>query len=169
MKNDKAERYPYVQVIAMFTGLSSIIGGLLVQLILLIIFREANFAQIGLQPLLYVGLLGLIPALLAGMIIASRRIWQGDARSIRTVFLMGFIISALYIAIMIIYLGIGSVEEVGILAVAMLTIGLFGGVNLVIASLAALPKACTTRFDNSVKKGDDIYQDFITLDNQSIK
>lgn len=169
MKNNKAECYPYLQVIAMFTGLSSIIGGLLVQLILLIIFREANFAQIGLQPLLYVGLLGLIPALLAGMIIGNRRIWQGDARSTRTVFFTGFIISALYIAIMIIYLGIGSVEEVGILSVAMLTIGLFGGVNLVIASLAALPKACTTRFDNPVKKGDDIYQDFITLDNQSIE
>ncbi|WLP94528.1 hypothetical protein [Psychrobacter sp. M13] len=169
MKNNKAERYPYLQVITMFTGLSSIIGGLLVQLILLIIFREANFAQIGLHPLLHVGLLGLIPALLAGMVIANKQIWQGDAHSTRTVFLIGFVISALYIAAIIIYLGIGSVEEVGILSVAMLTIGLFGGVNLVIASLAALPKACTTRFDNPVKKGDDIYQDFITLDNQSVE
>ncbi len=169
MKNYQVERYSHWQVITMFTGLSSIIGGLLVQLILLIIFKEANFAQIGLQPLLYVGLLGLIPALLAGMVIANKQIWQGDAHSTRTVFLIGFVISALYIAAMIIYLGIGSIEEVGILAVAMLTTGLFGGVNLVIASLAALPKACTTRFDNSVKKGDDIYQDFITLDNQSIE
>lgn len=169
MKNNNAERYPYWHVIAMFTGLSSIVGGLIVQLILLIIFREANFVQIGLQPLLYVGLLGLIPALLAGMVIANRQIWQGDARSTRTVFFTGFIISALYISIMIIYLGIGSVEEVGILAVAMLTIGLFGGVNLVIASLVALPKACITRFDKLAKKGDDIYQDFITLDNQSLE
>lgn len=157
MKNNKAERYPYLQVIAMFTGLSSIIGGLLVQMILLIIFREANFAQIGLQPLLYVGLLGLIPALLAGMVIANRQIRQGDKNSTRTVFLTGFAISALYIAIMIIYLGIGSVEEVGILAAAMLTIGLFGGVNLVIASLAALPKSCTSHFDKLAKKSEDIY------------
>ncbi len=158
MKNNDSDHYPYWQVIAMFTGLSSIVGGLIVQLILLIIFREANFAQIGLQPLLYVGLLGLIPALLAGIVIANRQISQGDVNSTRTVFLTGFVISALYIAIMILYLGIGSVEEIGILAVTMLTAGLFGGVNLVITSLAALPKACTTRFDKLAKKGDDIYQ-----------
>ena len=158
MRNNQAERYPYLQVIAMFTGLSSIVGGLLVQLILLIIFREANFAQIGLQPLLYVGLLGVIPALLAGLIIANRQIWHSDARSTRKVFLIGFIVSTLYIAAMIVYLGINSIEEVAILAVAMLIIGLFGGVNLVLDSVIALPKACTTSFDKLVKKGDDICQ-----------
>ena len=169
MKNTQSQAYPSGQVIIGFAGLGSIVGGVMAQLVILYIFREANFAQIGLHPLLHVGLLGLIPALLAGMVIANKQIWQGDAHSTRTVFLIGFVISALYIAAIIIYLGIGSVEEVGILSVAMLTIGLFGGVNLVIASLAALPKACTTRFDNPVKKGDDIYQDFITLDNQSIE
>ncbi len=157
MRNNQAEYYPYLQVIVMFTGLSSVTGGLLVQLILLIIFREANVAQIGLQPLLYVGLLGLIPALLAGMIIANRQIWH-DARSTRKVFLIGFGVSALYIAAIIVYLGISGVEEVAILVVAILIIGLFGGVNLVIASVFALPKACTTSFDKVWKKGEDIYQ-----------
>ncbi len=158
MKSTNKASYPYLQVMAMFAGLGSVVGGIMVQLTLLWIFREANFAQIGYQPLIYVGLLGLIPALLTGIIVASKRIWQGDNHSTRNTFLIGFVISALYMAFIIIYLGITTIEEVGLLLFATLITGLFGGTNSVIASIFALPKARITRFDKAAKKGHDTYQ-----------
>ena len=157
--NNHINNYPYLQVVIMFVSLSSIIGGLIAQLTVLWIFREANFAQIGYQPLLYVGLLGFIPALLTGVILAYKQIWHGSNKSMLTIFLTGFMISALYIGIIVIYLGITTIEEVSLLVIFMITIGLFGGINSAIASVFALPKACKTSFDKDSKKGDDIYKE----------
>ena len=89
--NNELSVYPYLQVIILFAGFGSLVVGVIAELALLFIFREANFAQIGYQPLLYVGLLGFIPALLTGIIIASQKLWGDDDKSIRTTFLVGFI------------------------------------------------------------------------------
>ena len=164
MKHKNTVAYPYLAVVAMFAGLGSLIGGLIVQLVLLWIFREANFAQIGYQPLLYVGLLGLLPALLTGVIVASKRIWQEDIHSIRHTFLIGFVISALYMALIISYLGITSLDEFSLLVIATLAIGLFGGVNSAIASVFALPKTCITGFDKVSKKDQDNYNAIQQID-----
>lgn len=169
MQNEKVERYPYLSVIIMFTGLGSFFGGLIIQLCLMIIFGKTSFQAIGYQPLLYVSIIGFIPALLTGVVIALKQIQHGDKKSKRTVFLTGFVISALYIGLAIIYLGIHSPEEIALLFSFMFIVGVFGGINAVIASLAALPKACITRFDKVSKKDDDIYQYFINLDDQQIE
>ena len=169
MSHKSTVPYPYLQVVVTFTVFGSLIGGLIMQAALLWIFRKADFAQIGYQPLLYVGLLGLIPALLTGFTIASKQIWRNDYRSKRITFLIGFILSALYMGSMIIYLGIQTIEEVGLLVVATSMIGVFGGINATLASFFALPKACTASFDKVSKKGDDIYQGLLTSDNQQIE
>ena len=155
--NNELGTYPYLQVIILFAGLGSMVGGLVAQLFLLFIFRDANFAQIGYQPLLYVGLLGFIPALLTGVIVASQKIWRGDRKSIRTTFLTGFITSACYMGAIVLYLGINSLIEVGVLFAFMIAIGLFGAINSAIASCIALPKVCKSRFDITAKKEDDNY------------
>lgn len=169
MKNDQIASYPYLQVVVRFTVFGSLISGLIMQAAISWIFRAADFAQIGFQPLFYVGLLGLIPALLTGIIIASKQIWRNDHHSKRQALLIGFILSALYMSSMIVYLGIQTIEEVGLLVVAAFVIGVFGGINAMLASIIALPKVCTTRFDKVSKKGDDIYQGFITSDNQQLE
>lgn len=150
--------YPYLHVIIMFAGLGSLISGLIIQLCLMIGFREVSFAAIGFKPILYVSLLGFIPALITGIVIALKQLWHGNNKSKRTIFLTAFAISALYIGLMIIYLGIHSPEEIALLFGFMFIVGLFGGVNAIIASVFALPKDCTSRFDKAAKKGDDIYQ-----------
>ena len=155
--NNNVAAYPYLPVIILFAGLGSVIGGLIAELTLLFIFREANFAQIGYQPLLYVGLLGFIPALLTGIIIASQKLWREDHKSRRTTFLVGFITSAGYMGAIILYLGISSWIEVGMLLAFMGIVGLFGGINSAIAGCIALPKVCKSRFDISTKKEDDGY------------
>lgn len=151
--------YPYMQVIILFAGIGSAVGGLLAQLGLLLIFRDDNFAQIGYQPLLYVGLLGFIPALLTGIVVAYKHIWRDDHKSIRTVFLIGFITSACYMGAIVLYLGIHSLIEIGVLLAFMIAIGLFGAINAALASFIALPKSCKSRFDNRVKKEHDNYQE----------
>ena len=156
--NNNVGRYPYLQVIILFAGVGSVVGGLIAQLCLLFVFREANFAQIGYQPLLYVGLLGFIPALLTGTIVASQQIWRSAYRSISTTFLVGFATSACYIGAIVLYLGINSWIEVGVLLAFMIVIGLFGAINSAIASCIALPKVCKTRFDITTEKEDDGYQ-----------
>ena len=155
--NNNVGAYPYLSVIILFTGLGSIVGGLIAELGLLLVFRDADFAQIGYQPLLYVGLLGFIPALLTGIIVAYKNIWRNEHKSICTTFLIGFITSAGYMGAIILYLGINSWIEVGILLVFMMGIGLFGAINSAIAGCIALPKACKSRFDISAKKEDDNY------------
>ncbi|MGO2340384.1 MAG: hypothetical protein ACTH5M_07305 [Psychrobacter sp.] len=155
--NNKLGAYPYLQVIILFAGFGSLVGGLVAQLFLLFIFRDADFAQIGYQPLLYVGLLGFIPALLTGVIVASQKVWRGDRKSIKTTFMIGFIISAIYMGAIVLYLGINSLIEVGVLFAFMTAIGLFGGINSAIASLIALPKVCKSHFDIKAKKEDDNY------------
>ncbi len=155
---NRVNAYPYLQVTILFAGLGSVIGGLIVELCVLLVFKEADFAQIGYQPILYVGLLGFIPALLTGIIIACKKIWQGDHKSIRTSFLIGFVTSAFYMGAIVLYLGINSWIEIGVLLAFMLMIGLFGAVNAVIASCIALPKVCKSRFDITFKKEDDSYK-----------
>jgi len=155
--NNELGVYPYLQVIILFAGIGSLVGGLVAQLFLLFIFRDADFAQIGYQPLLYVGLLGFIPALLTGIIVASKKIWRGDRQSIRKTFLIGFITSAIYMGSIVLYLGIHSLIEVGVLLAFMIVIGLFGAINSAIASFIALPKVCKSRFDITAKKADDNY------------
>ncbi|SLJ85975.1 hypothetical protein [Psychrobacter sp. DAB_AL43B] len=150
--------YPYLQVVILFAGISSVVGGLIAELVLLFVFRNADFAQIGYQPLIYVGLLGFIPALLTGIVIASQKIWRGAHKSIRTTFLVGFITSAIYMGAIVLYLGINSWIEVGVLVAFMAGIGLFGAVNSAVASCIALPKVCKSRFDISTKKEDDGYK-----------
>ena len=155
--NNNLGAYPYLPVIILFAGLGSIVGGLIAELALLFIFREADFAQIGYQPLLYVGLLGFIPALLTGIVIASQKLWREDHKSIRTTFLVGFITSASYMGAIVLYLGINSWVEVGVLLAFMAGVGLFGAINSAIAGCIALPKACKSGFDISAKKEDDGY------------
>lgn len=156
--NNNVDSYPYAQVIILFAGIGSVVGGLIVQLFLLFIFRDADFAQIGYQPLLYVGLLGFIPALLTGIFVASKKIWRGDRKSIRTTFVIGFITSAIYTGAIVLYLSINSLIEVGVLFVFMIIIGMFGAINSTIASFIALPKSCKSRFDNMGEKEHDYYQ-----------
>ena len=156
-KNNELDAYPYLQVVVLFAGIGSLVGGLVAQLFLLVIFRDADFAQIGYQPLLYVGLLGFIPALLTGMIVASQHIWRGDRKSLRTTFLFGFATSACYMGAIVLYLGINSLIEIGVLLAFMVAIGLFGAINSAIASCIALPKVCKSRFDIKAKKEDDNY------------
>ncbi len=158
MKNDQSQAYPSGQVIIGFAGLGSIVGGVMAQLVILYIFREANFAQIGFQPLLYVGLFGLIPALLTGVIVALKQIFRTNYKSLRTTFYIGFVVSALYMGAIVIYLGIQSMIEIGVLLAFMLIVGLFGGVNATIASFIALPKPCKSHFDNNSEKEHDIYK-----------
>ena len=155
--NNNVSAYPYLSVIILFAGLGSMVGGLIAELGLLFVFRNADFAQIGYQPLLYVGLLGFIPALLTGILVAYKNIWRGDHKSLRTTFLVGFVISAGYMGAIILYLGINSLIEVGVLLAFMIGIGLFGAINSAIAGCIALPKACKSRFDISAKKEDDDY------------
>ncbi|WP_201608512.1 hypothetical protein [Psychrobacter okhotskensis] len=155
--NNNVGAYPYLSVIILFAGLGSMVGGVIAELGLLFIFRNADFAQIGYQPLLYVGLLGFIPALLTGILVAYKNIWRGDHKSLRTTFLIGFITSAGYMGAIVLYLGINSLIEVGVLLVFMIGIGLFGAINAAIAGCIALPKACKSRFDISAKKEDDNY------------
>ena len=155
--NNNVGTYPYLTVIILFAGLGSIIGGVIAELALLLVFRDADFAQIGYQPLLYVGLLGFIPALLTGIIVAYKKIWRNNHKSISTTFLIGFITSAGYMGAIVLYLGINSWIEVGVLLVFMIGIGLFGAINSAIAGCIALPKACKSRFDISAKKEDDNY------------
>lgn len=155
--NNNLRTYPHLTVITLFAGIGSVVGGLIAELALLFIFQEANFVQIGYQPLLYVSLLGFIPALLTGIIIASQKLWRKDNKSIRTTFLVGFITSDIYMGAIVLYLGINSWIEVSVLLVFMVAIGLFGATNSVIASCIALPKACKSHFDISAKKVDDGY------------
>ena len=157
--NNNVAAYPYVQVIILFAGLGSVVGGVIAELALLFVFRNADFAQIGYQPLLYVGLLGFIPALLTGIIVTCKNVWRGDHKSIITIFLIGFITSAGYMGAIVLYLGINSLIEVGVLLAFMIGIGLFGAINSVIAGCIALPKACKSRFDIKVKKEDDDYSE----------
>lgn len=144
--NNNLRTYPHLTVITLFAGIGSVVGGLIAELALLFIFREANFVQIGYQPLLYVSLLGLIPALLTGIIIASQKLWRKDNKSIRTTFLVGFITSDIYMGAIVLYLGINSWIEVGVLLAFMGNVGVFGCI--------ALPKACKSYFDISAKKVD---------------
>lgn len=155
--NNNVGTYPYLTVIILFAGLGSVVGGVIAELALLFVFRDADFAQIGYQPLLYVGLLGFIPALLTGIIVAYKNIWRNENKSMRTTFLIGFITSAGYMGAIVLYLGINSWIEVGVLLVFMMGIGLFGAINSAIAGCIALPKACKSRFNISAKKEDDNY------------
>ena len=155
--NNNVGTYPYLTVIILFAGLGSVVGGVIAELASLFVFRHADFAQIGYQPLLYVGLLGFIPALLTGIVIASQKLWREDHKSIRTTFLVGFITSASYMGAIVLYLGINSWVEVGVLLAFMAGVGLFGAINSAIAGCIALPKACKSGFDISAKKEDDGY------------
>lgn len=155
--NNNVGAYPYLPVIILFAGLGSVVGGLIAELTLLFIFREAEFAQIGYQPLIYVGLFGFIPALLTGIIVAYNNIWRNDHKSISTIFLIGLITSAGYMGAIVLYLGINSWIEVGVLLAFMVGGGLFGAINSAIAGCIALPKACKSGFDISAKKEDDNY------------
>lgn len=155
--NNNLDTYPYLTIMILFAGIGSVVGGLIAELALLFIFREANFVQIGYQPLLYVSLLGFIPALLTGIIIASQKLWRKDNKSIRTTFLVGFITSDIYMGAIVLYLGINSWIEVSVLLAFMGIVGLFGGINSAIAGCIALPKACKSHFDISAKKVDDGY------------
>lgn len=38
--NDRVDAYPYLQVIILFAGIGSVIGGLIVELCVLLIFRK---------------------------------------------------------------------------------------------------------------------------------
>ena len=144
--NNNLRTHPHLTVITLFAGIGSVVGGLIAELALLFIFQEANFVQIGYQPLLYVSLLGFIPALLTGIIIASQKLWRKDNKSIRTTFLVGFITSDIYMGTIGLYLGINSWIEVGVLLAFMGNVGVFGCI--------ALPKACKSYFDISAKKVD---------------
>lgn len=166
MKNIPSQAYPLGQVIIGFVGLGSIVGGTIAQLTILYLFREASFAQIGFQPLLYVGLFGLFPALLTGIVIALKQIWRTDNKSLRKTFYIGFMVSALYMGAIVSYLGVESMIEVAVLLAFMLTIGLFGGINTVIASLIALPKSSKSCFDNDLKKDHDNYQSYVLNNHQ---
>ena len=166
IKNTQSQAYPFGQVIIGFVGTGSIVGGLIAQLAILYIFREASFAQIGFQPLLYVGLFGLIPALSTGIVIALKQIWRTHSKSLHKTFYIGFMVSALYMGAIVSYLGIQSMIEVAVLLAFMLIIGLFGGINTTIASLIALPKSSKSRFDNDLKKDHDKYQRYILNNHQ---
>ena len=102
-------------------------------------------------------LLGFTPALLTSAIVAYKNIWRSDHKSLRTTFLIGFITSAGYMGAIIVYLGINSLIEIGVLLAFMIGMGLFGAIDSAIAGYIALPKACKSRFDISAKKEEDGY------------
>ena len=58
----------------------------------------------------------------------------------------------------VIYLGINSWIEIGVLLAFMFIVGLFGAINSAIASCIALPKVCKSGFDITSKKEDDGYK-----------
>ncbi len=151
--------YPYLQVVLLFSGLGSVIGGLIAEFGILIIFREASFAQIGFQPLIYVGLFGFLPAFTTACILAFIKLKQRAKNATKIIFLTAFLISAFYVAFIGLYLGIGSLLEVGVLLGFMLIGGLFGGINSMIAGYLTLPKLTKSYFDNSARKAQDIYKD----------
>ena len=158
MQNCQVKRYPYWQVIIMFAGVGSIISGLLSQAVILVIFRGTHLMQIGYQPLLIVALVGFVPALLTGGVLAYKQTIYSQNYSLSLTFLTGFVVSAAYMAIGLICFGLSfSVEEIGMSLAAMLMSGLFGAICAVITGCVVLPKACTRRFDKALKKGDDIY------------
>ena len=148
----------------MFAGVGSIVGGLIVELMVLWEFRETNFVQIGYKPLLYVGLLGFIPALLTGTIIALKQVWYGENKSMLTTFLTGFMMSALYMGIIVIYLGITTVEEVGLLFVFMMTTRLFSDIKSSIASIVPYQKYVKRVLTTYLKKTTIFIKVYISLD-----
>lgn len=164
MKQTHKEAYPHAQVIIGFGGLGSIIGGIVAQLVILCVSGEADFAQIGFQPLLYVGLFSLIPSLLIGGGVALKQLYNTGYKSLLSTFCIGFMVFTLYIGAIVIYLGIQSILEVGVLLAFMMITGLFGGINSVIASVMTLPKSSKSHFDNNLKKDHDKYQRY-TLNN----
>ena len=45
--NNELGVYPYLQVIILFAGFGSVVGGVIAELVLLFVFRDADFFQIG--------------------------------------------------------------------------------------------------------------------------
>lgn len=58
----------------------------------------------------------------------------------------------------VLFVNVLSNNEVGVLFVFMIIIGMFGAINSAIASFIALPKSCKSRFDNMGEKEHDYYQ-----------
>ncbi|WP_440454827.1 hypothetical protein [Psychrobacter sp. ASPA161_9] len=79
-------------------------------------------------------------------------------------FLIGFMTSAFYMGSIVIYLGINSWIEMGVLLAFMFIVGLFGAVNAVIASCLALPKVCKSGFDITSEKEEDSYKGLISTE-----
>ncbi|MGP4712840.1 hypothetical protein [Psychrobacter sp. DM8] len=151
--------YPYLQVVLLFSGFGSVISGLIAELIVLVVFREASFAQIGFQPLIFVGLFGCLPAFITACILAFIRLKQSAKNATEITFLTGFLVSAFYVAFIVLYLGIGSLLEVGVLLGFMLIGGVFGGTSSIVAGYLTLPKLTKSCFDNSARKAQDIDKD----------
>lgn len=161
-----ANQYPYLQVVVLFSGFGSVVGGLIAELTVLFIFREAKFAQIGFQPLLYISLFGFLPALITAMILAYIKVRRGVNKVIRISFLIGFLVSAFYIALIVLYLGIETLLEIAVLLGFMLIGGLFGGINSIVAGYFTLPKPSKSHFDNRTKKAHDICTNNRYIDKQ---
>ena len=102
------EDYPYVQEILLFASLGSIVGGVLVECGVLFAVGSADLVRVSYQPLIYAVFTGFIPALLTGITLAYKPLWRDDKRRIWTSFFTGFVISALYSAVIILFLGIFS-------------------------------------------------------------
>lgn len=137
----KNATYPYLQVTLLFAGLGSVIGGVLLELIVLLVFGMDNFARIGYESLIFGTLMGFLPALLTGAVLAYRKARRGFDHSIGTIFLVGFTISALYMGLIAGFLGISSsITTIGLVLAMMCGVGLFGSVIAVITSMVALPK-----------------------------
>ncbi|WP_435979520.1 hypothetical protein [Psychrobacter sp. DM4] len=158
MKNNNGA-YPYQQVVLLFSALGSALGGVIAELSILIIFRESSLAQIGFQPLIYVGLFGFLPAFITACILAFIKLKQRAKNATKITFLTGFLVSALYVAFIVLYLGIGSLSEILVLLIFMLIGGLFGGINSTVAGYFTLPKLTKSHFDNSGRKAHDIGND----------
>ena len=133
--------YPYLQVTLLFAGLGSAIGGVLLELIMLLAFGMDNFVRIGYEPFIFGTLMGFLPALFSGMVLAYYQARRCFDHSIVPIFLTGFIISALYMGLIATFLGFSlGITMVGLILVMMCAVGFFGGISAVITSMIALPK-----------------------------
>ena len=139
--HNEIDSYPYLQVIVLFAGLGSVIGGVLLESIVLLMFGVDEVVRIGYEPLLYGTAIGFLPALLTGMVVAYRQIWRTKWRGFRATFLIGVVVSALYVALIAGFIGaFSSMAMIGIALVVIGSVGIFGGCCALITSAVALPK-----------------------------
>ena len=153
--NNKVVEYPYWRVVGCFACFGSLIGSLVIGSIAAIYVLKSSFGHTTFIDLFsgvaVVSLLGFIPALLSGMVLARKRVWRDDKFSQSIAFLTGFIVSGLCVAALYIYLSYpsGSIaQDFWSMLLIMILVGLYGGICASLTGLLVLPRVPKTRFDN---------------------